>query len=151
MIVSGSTRILESPSNPVLAVDRFDGVFARQIRKHRKHLRGIDIWFISCDYGLIKADEKIKYKPSISSNWAKPTMNCEDVSAKMEQNRIILQRLFSKTQYSEVYVNVGKEMMQLLPALSKIIPDSTKITYSCGRGIGPKMAHMKQWIEMQKR
>ncbi|MEM2969539.1 MAG: hypothetical protein QXR63_01225 [Candidatus Bathyarchaeia archaeon] len=38
-------------------------------------------------------------------------------------------------------------MMEILKGFEQMVPCTTKIVYAQGAGIGPKMAHMKNWIE----
>jgi hypothetical protein len=39
-------------------------------------------------------------------------------------------------------------LLKIIEGFDKVVPRSTKITYAEGSGIGPKMAHMKKWIEV---
>ncbi|MEM3551788.1 MAG: hypothetical protein QXV01_11940, partial [Candidatus Bathyarchaeia archaeon] len=57
MIISGSMRLLKEPEEPIPAIQRFDGVFVRLVRKYSKKLRDIDIYILSPIYGLVKAEE----------------------------------------------------------------------------------------------
>lgn len=149
IIVAGSTRLTKEPTEPIPALQRFDGVHARLIRKYKDQLRNVDIVFISPVYGLIRAQEKIGLKEPAAGNWRKLALT-EDEIIKLKDSTIpALKRLLSKNQYDEVYVNVGKSLLRGLEGLDKMFPQTTKITYSQGRGIGPKMSHMKVWIKLQ--
>ncbi|MEM2875951.1 MAG: hypothetical protein QXL67_03235 [Candidatus Bathyarchaeia archaeon] len=46
VIVSGSTRLIKEPPTPIPAIQRFDGVFIRRVRKYHKQIRDIDIAFL---------------------------------------------------------------------------------------------------------
>ena len=40
-------------------------------------------------------------------------------------------------------------MLQLIEGFEQAVPANTRITYAQGNGIGPKVAHMKKWFELQ--
>lgn len=149
LLVSGSSVIKRDPPSPTPAIQRFDGAFPRLIRKYYKQMKNIDVLFFSCTYGLIKADKKITFKEQLSYSWYKPIEFCSDINQVKKDNTWILEEILSSCQYNEIYVNIGKKLMEFLPNLEEIVTNETKITHSKGRGIGPKMTHMKQWIESQ--
>lgn len=147
IIVSGSTRLLKEPAEPIPAIQRFDGVFIRLVRKYHKQLRDFDILILSPLYGLIKAEEKIGFIEPIQGSWRDLNLNENEISKLRESSLSTLQKLLKKKQYGEIYVNVGKNMLKIMKGFDKIVPQTIKITYAQGPGIGPKMAHMKNWIE----
>jgi len=147
IIVSGSYRVIREPKNPIPALERFDGVFIRLIRKYYKELRNFDILILSPTYGLIKAEEKIGFKEPIRGSWRKLELSKDTVSRLRDSSLSTLQRLLTKQQYDEIYINVGKNLLKIIEGFNQIVPQTTKITYAQGPGIGPKMTHMKNWIE----
>lgn len=147
IIVAGSPRIRKEPANPIPAIQRFDGVFIRLVRKYSKHLRDFDVLILSPVYGLIKAEQKIGFKEPIRGSWRDLDLSKDDISELRESSLSTLQKLLTRREYNEIYVNVGKSMLKVIEGFEKTVPQSTKITYSQGPGIGPKMAHMKNWIE----
>jgi hypothetical protein len=147
IIVSGSARVVREPVEPVPALERFDGVFARLIRKYRKQLRGCDILIVSPVYGLITAEQKIGFKQPVKGSWRGPLLDDSDISRLRKSSLAMLQSMLKRQQYSEIYVNVGKKMLEILAGFEGMVPQKTKITYAEGLGIGPKLTHMKKWIE----
>jgi hypothetical protein len=147
IIVSGSVRVLKEPAEPVPAIQRFDGVFIRLIRKYYKRLRGFDILILSPVYGLIRAEDKIIFEEPMGGSWRRPALSDSDAARLRESSFSTLQRLLAKREFDEVYINVGRTMLRKIGGFEGMLPKTTKITYSEGNGIGPKMRHMKNWIE----
>ena len=147
IIVSGSTRVLKEPADPIPALQRFDGMFIRLIRKYYKQLRGVDVLVLSPVYGLVRAEEKIGFKEPIPGSWRNLVLGDMDILRLKESSLLSLQNLLVQQRYDEIYVNLGKNMLKIVEGFDKVVPRTTKITYSQGRGIGPKMSHMKEWID----
>jgi hypothetical protein len=74
-----------------------------------------------------------------------------NISKLREVALLKLKKILHKKRYDEIYINLGKNIMKSLEEFEKAVPESTKITYAQGRGIGPKMTHTKAWIESQIR
>jgi len=146
-MVSGSTRLIKNPPQPIPAIQRFDGVFIRLIRKYYRQTRNLDILILSPVYGLISGEEKIEFKEPIGESWRELNLDSNTISKIRESNLKKLTKWLSKRKYTEIYVNIGKNMLKLIEGFEKIVPQTTNITYAQGPGIGPKMAHMKNWIE----
>jgi len=125
------------------AIDRYEGVFFRVLKKYLKEglLRDVDILIITKRHGLIGSEEFIPYEPTFTSK-----VLSKDASKMRDQNLRTLSEWLSRKQYSEIYVNCGQEFMQLIKGFEKLT--TSKITFAVGsrRGIGPKAAHMKNWI-----
>ena len=119
----------------------------RLIRKYYKKFVKVDVLILSPIYGMISADEKIVYKEPIGRDWRRLSLNEDDVLKIQKSTYSVLKKFLEKNHYDEVYVNVGKNMLKHLIDFEKTFPHTTKITYSKGRGIGPKMTDMKRWIE----
>jgi len=114
IIVSGSYRVIREPKNPIPALERFDGVFIRLIRKYYKELRNFDVLILSPTYGLIKAEEKIGFKEPIRGSWRKLELSKDTVSRLRDSSLSTLQRLLTKQQYDEIYINVGKNLLKII-------------------------------------
>jgi hypothetical protein len=151
LIISSSSRMTKEPMEPIPAAQRFDGVFMRITRNYARKLKQVDISILSPTYGLISPQKKIPYTEPIggSWNWSKTWLSRAEIETTRKANLRTLTKLLSKGEYDEVYVNVGKEMLQLMEGFEHVIPRTTKLTYARGRGIGPKIAHMKNWMEEQ--
>ena len=151
IIVSGSSRILKEPREPIPATERFDGIFIRSIRNYVNKLKNVDILILSPVYGLISPQKKISYHEPIGGSWHKAQFSKRQIEAAKKANLPTIEKVLSEQKYDEIYVNVGKTMLQLIEGFEQIVPKTTKITYAEGKGIGPKVAHMKSWMELQMR
>ena len=149
LIISSSSRILREPKEPIQATKRFDGIFIKSIRKYVDKLKNVDILILSPMYGLIAPEKKIPYHESVGGSWHKAQFSKNRIATAKKVNLAIMKKLLSKQRYDEIYINVGKTMLQLIEGFEQIVPKTTKITYAQGGGIGPKMAHMKNWVELQ--
>jgi hypothetical protein len=147
IIVSGSMRLLKEPDEPIPAIQRFDGVLIRLVKKYSKKLRDLDICILSPIYGLVKAEEKINYMEPISGNWYKFKINKTKISKLRDSSLSTFKRLMTKQQYNEIYINAGKNLVKIIEGFEEMVPRDVKIIYARGCGIGPKMAHMKKWLE----
>ena len=147
IIVSASLRRLEEPSNPIPALDRFDGVYFRIIKKYKREgkLQDTDCVIVSKKFGIIDQNERVPYyKPDHIDKFGYLNMNESQIKKLREENLARLKEIFAKSKYSEIFVNVGKHFMELIKGFEKLT--SAKIIYASGRGLGPKAQHMKKWI-----
>jgi hypothetical protein len=153
LIISGSSRMTKEPLEPIPAVQRFDGVLMRSTRKHARKLKNVDILILSPRHGFILPQKKIPYDEPIGEGWKwnKDWLPREEMEAASKANLRILRGLLSRRKYDEVYVNVGKKMLQLIEGFEDVLPQDVKLTYARGGGMGPKMAHMKSWMEQQQK
>lgn len=97
---------------------------------------------------MIDARQKIEYREPTTRDWHKPVLTDSEIRRLRDSTSSVLKRLSSKNQYDEIYVNVGRSFSESLRGFDKIFPKTTKVTFAQGRGIGPKMTHMKAWIEL---
>jgi hypothetical protein len=151
VIIPSSRRVVKEPAEPIPALQRLDGVFVRLVRKYYNQLYDTDVLILSLPYGLIKAEARIGYKEPIIGDWRKPVLSESDIKRLKKSTISELKNIFSKKQYDEVYITLGKNIMKSIEGFGKVIPESTKVTYAQGKGIGPKITHMKIWIESQIR
>ena len=149
LIVSSSLRILKEPKEPVPATKRFDGITVRTIRNYVGKLKNVDILILSPVFGLIPPKKKIPYHEPIGVDWHKPKFSKDKIDTIKKANITRIRRRLSKRKYDEIYINVGKMMLQLIEGFEQTVPKTTKITYAQGKGIGSKAGHMKNWMELQ--
>lgn len=152
IIVSESLRRLKEPPEPIPALDRFDGVYFRIIKKYRREgkLQDTDCIIVSKKFGIICQNEKIPYyKPNHINKIGYLNMKENQTKKLRGKNLAKLKEIFVKNRYSEIFVNVGKRFMKLIEGLEKLT--SAKIIYASGPGLGPKAQHLKRWILQGKR
>jgi len=150
LIVSSSSRIVPEQTGKMLAVDRYDGVFFRVLRKALRdsRRRDIDVLILSPVYGLIKGNEQIEYHKPLMGKWGTLSLSEDEVTRMREKNLSFLESFIRRHEYSETYVNVGREYMKLIEGLEKFL--THRVTYAKGKGVGPKAADMKMWILGEK-
>jgi hypothetical protein len=138
------------PSETVPAIDRYDGIMARILKKYIREglLDPKDILFVSPVLGLVRALDLVPYHERLKGSW----QNLElDRHALEEMNRAALELVkeqMKSQDYSEAYINVGKALYPIIEGIEKLI--SCEVVHSKGRGPGPKAAHMRDWILSKK-
>jgi len=137
IIVSASQRRITDPS-PLPAIDRFDGVYFRILRKHLKDgkLKDADILVVSDRHGVIKATDVVPYHP--------PSDKIKVEEHARISNVKIIEGIAKKTAYSEIYVICGKDFQGFIKGFEEFA--NTTVTYCQGRGLGPKARSLKDWI-----
>jgi len=143
----------KEPKEPIPAAQRFDGIIMRVTRKYASKLKNVDILILSPTHGLIPPEKKIPYSQPLGGGWKwnKVQFSKDKLEEARVTNLRVLKEILSKRQYCEIYVNVGKAMLQLIEGFEEMIPQNAKLTYARGRGIGPKIADMKNWMESKAR
>jgi hypothetical protein len=155
VMVSGSSKVHEFPQEPILALERFagpaTGVVARYFKNNQ--LQNIDVLILSPTYGLIDANQKIRYRPPAKKErgWHNLQLDEKDLDKMRGSNLAKLKKKFAENQYDEIYINVGKELLPMVRGVKNVVPKTVKITCAEGAGFGFKMAHMKDWFESNAR
>lgn len=147
LIISSSSKIVKKPEEPIPALQRFDGALMRTLRKYYKDTDSIEVLILSPIYGLISAEAKIGVKEPAKGTWNGLNLTTSAIAELRSPSISTLRLMLSKKQYSEIYVNVGKELLRIIAGFDGIVPSGTRITYAQGPGIGPKMAHMRDWLK----
>ena len=151
LIVSASSRVLKEPKEPIEALQRFDGIFMRVIRKYYSKRKKLDVLILSPVYGLVWAEEKIPYKEPIGGGWYRLPFSEDEVAKLREENLSTLRKILVASKYDEIHLNVGKYMFGLIKGFEQFVKKKTKITYATGRGLGPKIKFLKDWLESQEK
>lgn len=137
LIIGCSQKKNPSPC-PVKALDRYDGVNFKVIKKFRRDKKlpeNLDIIIISAKYGFLKADEKI-----------------DDYDVRMTEKRaqelhpnIVheMKEFISNKVYEEIFINLGKDYMPAIEGIENLA--NCPVLYAQGR-IGEKMGALKKWL-----
>lgn len=147
VIVSASSSIRKEPFEPILAIERYDGIYFRVLRKYlrERKLRNIDVVIVSEKFGLMRSDDKISYYEPHAGKWGSLSLNKDAIKNLRRENLEKLKRIVND--YSEIYINVGRQYMKLIEGFENFT--TCKITHAVGKGLGPKALHMKKWIISQ--
>ena len=146
LITSASVRTREIALKKAPAIEVFDGIFARSVRKYVREelIHPGDILFVSPTLGLIPALKDLdSNEVDKATNWHRPKVNQRELTA-LNKDALCILKNMTMTKYTEVFVNVGKNLYPIIAGINKIFP--YPIIQAEGRGIGPKAAHMKAWV-----
>lgn len=148
LIITESYRRLKEPKKPIPAFERYNGVFFRVIKslKRKNKLKDIYILIISATLGLLHLDSEVPYYEPHSGAFG--CLPKEGISPEFK-NEVLskLQKELSQKEYTEIYINVGARYRRLIEGFEKFT--NARIEYAEGPGIGPKAAHMREWILSQ--
>ena len=147
IILSASSKIKTDTASPIHALQRFDGALMKQMKKYYTSLSNIDVMILSQVYGLVAADDKIAYKKPLQGPWNKIVLDESELEQLRKSSLSTLRSSLSKKDYDEIYINLGKELLKIIQGFESMLPSATKVTYAQGKGMGPKMAHMRDWIK----
>lgn len=138
LLVMGCSQKKDASPSPMKALDRYEGVNFKVLKKFRKEKKmpdNLDIVIISAKYGFIEADDYI-----------------DDYDLRMDKKRAFelhgqvlndLKELLSTKNYEEIFINLGKDYLPALEGIENAV--TCPVTYAEGR-IGEKMKAMKNWI-----
>jgi uncharacterized protein DUF6884 len=132
---SASKRVW--PVAPLPAIERYDGVFFRVLRKRlREHpdLTRVDVWIISARFGLIDAATRI---PCYDQR-----MNAQRAADLAPQVQSALRQLLQRNRYHRIFVNVGRDYLATFAGVEEL-----KFGSWASGGIGQRAQQMKRWLE----
>ena len=137
VIVSASQRRVPDP-NPVPAIDRFDGVYFRILRKHLREgkLKDVDILVVSDRHGIVGANDVVPFYPPSEKIKVEEHLRISNLKK--------IGDILKRTPYSEIYVVCGKDFQAFIKGFEEGI--NVPVTYCQGRGLGPKARSLKNWI-----
>ena len=144
IIPSSIGRIKTTENLP--AIERFTGVYFKVIRRWRRegHVKNVLVLILTDRFGLVEEQTPIPYYEPTFGQFGHLKLDPILKNSLREQSLGILQKILGAHKVDEIYINASKEFRELLFDIEKIT--SAKITYAQGRGIGPKSAHMRDWI-----
>ena len=129
------------------ALQRYDGVLYRVLRKalREKTLEDLDILILTEDLRLVKAEEKIPFKPPIGQKWS--GWGPAEIPDKVKEDNLeFLKKLSSTRKYDEIFIALGMKFRKAIEGIENIFP-KTKIIYIQGRGLGEYAKMLKEWLE----
>jgi hypothetical protein len=137
LIVACSQKKDPSP-HPLKAIDRYDGVNFRVIKKFKRERKlpgNLDIVIISAKYGILRPDEYIDFYNVRMTRQKARTLHSQILNH--------LRNLFSSNDYQEIFVNLGKDYLPAIEGIEDFV--SCPVVHAEGR-IGEKMGAMKRWV-----
>jgi hypothetical protein len=140
LVISCSERKLRRPRRPIPAIERYDGVFYRLLRKARREgilNADITIVILSARFGMLTTDSPIPYYDQ--------SMNTDRLRVLQPSIRRGLKRLLLKKKFDQVYVNLGRSYAPAVEPLSEI----RNAVWASG-GIGQRAQLMKRWLTTER-
>ena len=146
IIVAASARRKKEPIKSIPALDRYDGIFFRVIKKYLREgkLKNTDIIIVSEKLGVLLQYERIPYYEPTPGKWG-PIKDKEKIKESRRRNIAKLTKILKN--YSTIYVNLGKDYLKLIEGFDGLTEG--RIVFAAGKGLGPKALHMKKWILSQ--
>ena len=142
LILGPSYRRNPSPE-PLPAIERYDGLFYRIVRKYIDKIKekDIDVIIVTEDLDIVTPEMKLPYKPPVGERWKTlPPIEKDPEKVKLLRNQIL--KLVKERRYEEIFVALNRYYQVLLPDLAAY---TGKMIVSF-KGIGPKAQALKQWL-----
>lgn len=142
LILGPSYRRNPSPE-PLPAIERYDGLFYRIVRRQMNRLRekDIDIIILTEDLDIVTPETKLPYKPPVGESWRSlPPIKKDPKKIELLRSRIL--ELIRRREYEEIFVALNKRYQKLLPDLKAY----TRKVLANFKGLGPKAQALKQWL-----
>ena len=139
LILGPSYRRNPSPE-PLPAIERYDGLFYRIIRRNidAAKKKNIDIIIITEDLEIVTPETMLPYRPPIGEKWkTMPPMSKDPIKIEKLRNKIL--ELIKSKKYDEIFIALNKYYQALLPDLSSY----TKMILADFKGLGPKARALK--------
>jgi len=142
LILGPSYRRNPSPE-PLPAIERYDGLFYRIVRRHVNKLRekDIDVIIITEDLDVVTPETKLPYKPPVGESWRSlPPIRKDPERVELLKSRIL--ELVRERRYEEIFIALNKHYQELLPDLTAY----TRKVIASFKGMGPKAQALKKWL-----
>ena len=142
LILGPSYRRNPSPE-PLPAIERYDGLFYRIVRRNMDKMKekGIDIIIITEDLEVATPETKLPYKPPVGNKWKTLPPTTRDLE-KIEKLRNQVLELVKSRRYDEIFIALNKHYQALLPDLTPY----TKKIIATSKGLGSKAKSLKEWL-----
>ena len=142
LILGPSYRRNPSPE-PLPAIERYDGLFYRIVRKYIDKLKekDIDVIIVTEDLDVVTPETKLPYKPPVGESWRSlPPVKRNPKKTEMLRNQIL--KIVRGRKYEEIFIALNRHYRALLPDLTAY---TGKVVFSF-RGMEPKAQALKQWL-----
>ena len=136
LLVACSARKRAEPTNPVPALERYDGVLFRVVRKWLRQTPSAppDVLIISAKFGLIDSTMPI---PDYDQR-----MTVKRATELSPQVRGGLRSILARHTYQSIFVNMGRDYLVTVAEITEL----SIATWAYG-GIGQRAQQLKAWLE----
>lgn len=141
LLILGPTYRRNPSPEPLPAIERYDGIFYKIVRKYMDKVRekGIEILIVTEDLEVVTPDTPLPYKPPKGNHWKTLPPARTERTVKLQTK---IAELLKGKHYDEIFIALNKYYRNLLPDLKT----HTKRVLSQFSGIGPKAQALKKWI-----
>lgn len=141
LILLSASRRRSSNLEPLPAIERYQGVYFRVLKKYLREgrLKDTDILIVSEKFGVLRPKDLVPYHKPFEGKLGK-----EEVQKARQANLTKLAETLSEKQYSEIFVVCGREFQKLIDSFQNLT--NTKVVFCEGAGLGPKAQNLKKWI-----
>ena len=142
LILGPSYRRNPSPE-PLPAIERYDGLFYRIVRRNMDKVKekDIDIIIIAEDLEVATPETRLPYKPPVGNKWRTIPPTSRDPE-KIEKLQSQILEIVKSKRYDEIFITLNKYyqalLLDLTPYAKKIIANS--------KGLGAKAKSLKEWL-----
>jgi hypothetical protein len=140
LLIPCSASKRKQPVKRIAAIDRYDGVFYRVLRKAVREARlprNVRIRILSARYGLITAATRIPHYEQ--------RMTADRVAELRPLVQASLRRLLRDCNFEDIFINLGHDYLAVLEGA----PGLHSAKYATG-SIGKRARALKQWIDLAR-
>lgn len=145
LLILGPTFRRNPSEKTLTAMERFDGVFFRVLRKHLQRATDVDVVVMVDDLTLVDGNSYLQYTQPEGEKWGRQTFSKRMYEEARAKNEAFLSKKLSEGKYGEIYVAMGKRHAMALPSLP-----SHKVIFPTSGGLGPKAKALKEWLSGEK-
>jgi len=143
LLILGPSFRRNRSSGVLAAIQRYDGLFYRVVRKYLKDFKDEDVLVMVDDLTLIESAAPLPYCEAEGEDWSKQTFSKEVLTKAGAKNFNFLDEKLRDSEYSEVFISMGKKYAAALPDLTRY---NVKTIFPSTGGLGPKAKALKEWL-----
>lgn len=143
MLILGPSFRRNKRSEPLPALERYDGLFFRVARKYLANTKNVDVIVMKDDLTLVEGTALLAYEPPKGDRWIMHPLSGDEIKAGKIKNEPFLKRKLHGNKCQEVFLAMGKRYAEALPDLSQF--NVNVVFPTCG-GLGPKAKALKEWL-----
>jgi len=143
MLILGPSFRRSKRSEPLPALERYDGLFFRVARKYLENVRNLDVIVMKDDLTLVDGEALLAYSPPKGDKWSMQSLPKKVVDESGKRNQDYLDQKVRAGRYTEVFIAMGKKYAEALPDFSKY---NVKVIFPTSGGPGPKAKALKEWL-----
>lgn len=141
LLILGPSYWRNTSQEPLPAIERYDGVFYRIVRRNvgKVEEKGIDIIIVTEDLEVVAPETKLPYKPLVGDRWRTTPPTTRDPE-KIEKLRNQILEIVKNKRYDEIFIALNRHYQQILPDLTPY----TREIMADFKGLGPKASSLKE-------